>query len=406
MTNKLKEKQIIFFLNWVQGWERALTGGDRIWTELAKRWKTKTNLTIIGSEGALKIAEQNYVTGIEKIISSGNIKDKNNLSIFVLFKNTVKRIFLGNIALNKFLKNRRIDFLYSTSDFPADSLPAFFIKIRHPEIIWIAGYYLFVSPPWKADSPYKGKTALRGFVYWLSQIPTLFYIKHFADFVFVTSEPDVKKFITPKRDKNKIIVVRGGVDTSESKKYLRLKKDPIERKKYLACFVGRLHYQKGVLELIDIWKNVVKIKPQAKLAIIGNGPLEKEMKDKIAQLKLEKNIDLLGFKDGKEKYEIFKNSKTVVHPAIYDSGGMAAAEAMAWGLPGISFDLEALKTYYPKGMIKTPCFDLNQFAQNIINLDEDKILYKKISLQAIDLINSQWDWNKRAQDIFEKVFLC
>ena len=44
----------------------------------------------------------------------------------------------------------------------------------------------------------------------------------------------------------------------------------------------------------------------------------------------------------------------VVHPAIFDSGGMAAAEAMAWGLPGVSFDLPALKTYYPQGMIKNP----------------------------------------------------
>jgi len=33
---------------------------------------------------------------------------------------------------------------------------------------------------------------------------------------------------------------------------------------------------------------------------------------------------------------------------------MAAMEAMAWSLPGVCFDLEALKTYYPKGMVKVP----------------------------------------------------
>ena len=31
---------------------------------------------------------------------------------------------------------------------------------------------------------------------------------------------------------------------------------------------------------------------------------------------------------------------------------MAAAEAMAWGLPGVSFDLESLKTYYQKVWLK------------------------------------------------------
>ena len=50
---------------------------------------------------------------------------------------------------------------------------------------------------------------------------------------------------------------------------------------------------------------------------------------------------------------IFKDSKIVLHAAIYDSGGMAACEAMACELPGVSFDLPALKTCYPKGMFKT-----------------------------------------------------
>ena len=40
---------------------------------------------------------------------------------------------------------------------------------------------------------------------------------------------------------------------------------------------------------------------------------------------LAKNIELLGFKDGSEKYAVFKQSKIIVHPAIFDSGGMAAA---------------------------------------------------------------------------------
>jgi len=56
---------------------------------------------------------------------------------------------------------------------------------------------------------------------------------------------------------------------------------------------------------------------------------------------------------------------------------MSAAEAMAWGLPGVSFDLEALKTYYPKGMIKTPCFNHDKFAANIINLLSNQSLYQK-----------------------------
>jgi glycosyltransferase involved in cell wall biosynthesis len=79
---------------------------------------------------------------------------------------------------------------------------------------------------------------------------------------------------------------------------------------------------------------------------------------------------------------------------------MAASEAMAWGLPGVSFDLEALKTYYPKGMLKTSCFDTDEFAENILNLLSNPYQYKEMSLEALQLVHEEWEWNNRAKDIF------
>lgn len=87
-----------------------------------------------------------------------------------------------------------------------------------------------------------------------------------------------------------------------------------------------------------------------------------------------------------------------MHPAIYDSGGMAACEAMACGLPGVSFDLPALKTYYPKGMIKTPCYDLKAFAENILKLLADEKLYKRTAKDALEWAK-EWDWDKKAEDL-------
>ena len=46
----MQKKNIVFFLNWLQGNEEGLTGGDRIWLELARRWGKVHNITIIGSE--------------------------------------------------------------------------------------------------------------------------------------------------------------------------------------------------------------------------------------------------------------------------------------------------------------------------------------------------------------------
>ncbi len=143
--------------------------------------------------------------------------------------------------------------------------------------------------------------------------------------------------------------------------------------------------------------------------MIGAGsldnPIEKSVNVKIRQYGLMNNIDIFGFKDGQEKFEIFKQSKIILHPATYDSGGMAAAEGMAWGLPGVSFDLEALKSYYPKGMLKTELRNVEEFANNIIELLNNKDLYEKTSMDARSLIVDLWDWKKRSEFILDQIEL-
>ena len=395
-------KKIIFIANVDCG--EGMSGGKRIYFEFLRNWKKNFNIYFFGSVGTILQIKQHLKKNIKFIET--DTKDHPNLySVHGLFIHYLRRLIFG---INSIKKNGPIinqaDYIYSVSDFYPDFVPALYAKLKNPKIKWIAAYYLFASSPFANDSPYKGKNWLRGFLYWLMQRPSYWLVNKYADFVFVTSEPDVIKFITKKRDRSKIIVVQGGVDITESEKYLKsVNIISLDKRKYDACFVGRFHYQKGVLVLIDIWKKVCNKKKSAKLVMIGNGSLEHEVRQKIKKYSLENSIDLLGFKDGREKYDVFKQSKMILHPATYDSGGMAAAEGMAWGLPGVSFNLEALKTYYPKGMIKTNEGDIEGFAKNIINLLDDKILYQKIAEDARNLIIEVWDWNKRANIIFNLI---
>jgi len=372
-----------------------MSGGEKIVMEFSRCWAEKANIFLYTSNLGLHIWDNYRISNIKKIEI---MKYKGISNVLDYFRRAIVGAFkLRRIKLDLDYKN----IVYSASDFWPDSIPAFILKMKNSEIKWIAGFYLFAPRPWQKDSPYKGKRWFIGLFYWLTQLPIYWIVKRYADMIFVTSEPDVERFVTHKRERDKIVVVRGGVDTKPSEEYLNSGKViPLERRKYDACFVGRFHPQKGVLELVDIWKSICDRKPEAMLAMIGAGPLENEVKEKIAKLRLQDNIELLGFKDGEEKYKIFKQSKVVVHPATYDSGGMAAAEAMAWGLPGVSFDLEALKTYYPKGMLKTQCYSLETFAENINKLLEDKELYNKISQDAISQIK-EWDWNNNAHRILE-----
>ncbi|MFH1062541.1 MAG: glycosyltransferase [Candidatus Omnitrophota bacterium] len=400
-------KQECFFIANNNIGDSGLSGGCRVFIELARYWKESLNLKMIATEEAITVCKNYGLGDLTFYRSSSKLGFKNVFTLRAVFANFFKKLTNGILFIlrNKCLfKNN--PWVYSVSDFYPDLIPAFLIKLINPKARWIAGYYLFAPAPWDKDSPYKGKDLFRGFLYWLSQRPTYWLVKNFADIVFVTSEPDKNKFITKTRDESKIFVIRGGVNIEASTAYLNSSKViPINKRKYDCCFVGRFHQQKGVLVLMEIWKKVIAVLPEAKLAMIGNGPLEENVKNKINEYKLNGNVDLFGFMDGEDKFNIFKQSKIVVHPATFDSGGMAAAEAMAWALPGISFDLEALKTYYPQGMIKVPKDDYNQFAAEIIKVLSNSDYYKIISGQARELIVEQWDWKKRAQLILEGLLI-
>jgi len=379
----------------------GLSGGDRIFTEFLKSWRHKGELTLVGAEEALALA-RTRVDGSVRLIQSDRKSPASEVSLWALFGHIVRRLLLGLRAVRRLADDLgACDVVYSVSDAYPDFFPALWLKRRFPEITWVAGYYLFAPPPWARDTPYKGRHALRGLLYWLMQRPSYWLVRRYADVVFVTSEPDVRPFVTRRRGSDRVLAVQGGVDITASEAYLTSGQViPVAQRRYDACFVGRFHFQKGVLILPAIWKRVCEKRPQARLAMIGVGQLEGAVRQKIADLGLAGAVDLLGFRDGAEKYEIFKQSKVIVHPATYDSGGMAAAEGMAWGLPGVSFDLESLKTYYPRGMVKVPCFDEQAFAAAILRLLDDEPSYRELAAAARALIVEVWDWRKRAEHAF------
>ena len=373
-----------------------MSGGDRIWIECAKRWSERRDIKInvLTTIEGLERAKYYGLSNVNYVILSSLRARKFGGVYFVYLLRMVKGIL---VAFKLSLPSGRTVF-FSSSDFVPDSIPAWAMKMRFRSSTWVAAFYLFAANPVGKESPYKGLHRLKGVFYSLYQMPVYLLIRKFADMVWVTSEPDRYKFTRKGRlSLQDIIAVRGGVDT----KTPNLVPEPA-RKSFDGVFIGRFHPQKGVLELIDIWRIVCEKQKSAKLAIIGAGELEGELRKKISDYGLVNNVVLFGFKDGLEKLRIFKDSKVVVHPAIYDSGGMAACEAMACGLPGVSFDLPALKSYYPKGMLKTPCFDLNAFAENILKLLNDTMLYKKTAEDALNWAR-EWDWDKRADELLSVV---
>lgn len=382
---------------------KGLSGSDRIFIELSRRLSKKYPITIhVWKEGYEICLSQN-------LKSDKNLKYKIlkvgfwcNLGFVICYFARIIQAIKEAIFLK--IPNDKSSICYSASEFWMDSLPALILKLRFPRIKWVAAWFQTAPNPLAGFTRGNRQTTYRlgAFYYWLMQFPMKPLIGRFADIVLVNNEEERKQF--PRLDKqNKVIVMLGAVNFKEIGNWIRLH-GFVGTKVYDAVFQGRFHPQKGVVELIEIWKLVTNKLPQAKLALIGDGPLMGDVKAKIENLGLSSNVKLFGYVfDGPQKYSIFARSKIVVHPAFYDSGGMAAAEAMAFGLPCIGFNLDSFRSYYPAGMIKVKIGDIEKFADAIIKLLTNEKERERVGEEARKMVMKDWNWDQRANLLIKNI---
>lgn len=367
----------------------SLSGGDRIMVECLRRWATEQRITVYGNEGARQLCDFYGVTGLEHVTWPADRWRRFGRPIWWAIQYFQACREVRRLQLDPAEKH----LIIATSEFQPNGIPALRLKRRYPHVPLVVAFYFF-APRWFSGEPGPGFwfTAYRPF-----QMYMLRRIMKEAEVILTTVEPDRELLLSWGRRPESVFAVLGGVDLSIP----RSVPEPAQ-KDFDAVFISRLHPQKGPMELLDVWKILLGRKPGARLAMIGSGPLEAQLKSKAQHLGLTPFVEFFGFRDGVEKYKIIKASKVVVYPAVYEVGGMASAEALACGLPGVSFDLPALRRYYPRGWLKAPPGDLAGLADCIYRLVTDEELYKRTSAEAL-AAGQEWDWNARAKAVWDSI---
>lgn len=136
-------------------------------------------------------------------------------------------------------------------------------------------------------------------------------------------------------------IVKNGI---QAKKYefneeLRLQKKEelgIDPKDFIIINVARFSEQKNHKFLLDIFYEILKMKKNSKLILIGEGPLENEIEDKIKTLSLSNKVLML--KKRKDINEILQVADVFVLPSLYEGLPLVGIEAQASGLPTVVSD--------------------------------------------------------------------
>ncbi len=140
-------------------------------------------------------------------------------------------------------------------------------------------------------------------------------------------------------DKGKVLVVNNGIDVdsySFNEKVRKEKRNELKLKDtdIVIGHIGRFVKQKNHEFLIDIFNELYKENNNYKLMLIGQGPLQDEMKQKVKDLGIEAAVMFLGQKNDANKY--YQAMDLFLFPSLYEGLGMVFVEAQSAALPSVA----------------------------------------------------------------------
>jgi glycosyltransferase involved in cell wall biosynthesis len=142
---------------------------------------------------------------------------------------------------------------------------------------------------------------------------------------------------------------------------------------YLLYF-GRLDwFQKGLDTLLDAMAILVRERAQTRLVVAGRGKDGDRLLERSRQLGLSDRIVFEGSVDDRRRAELLAGAQLLLMPSRFEGFGMAAAEAMAAGVPVVATTAGSLPQVVdpPQGGVLVPPEDAAAFAAAILQLLQD-----------------------------------
>ena len=230
-----------------------------------------------------------------------------------------------------------------------------------------------------------------------------FFTRYVADFYFACSKKaGIDRFGKKIVSSENFLVINNAIDTtkyvySEYKRQAMRKKMNIENQLIIGN-IGRFSRQKNHKFMIDVFKEIKKIREDAKLVLVGDGKLKRKIEKKVKEEKLEKDVIFTGvidyIPDILQAFDIF------LFPSFYEGLGIVAIEAQASGLITVCADSIPEETEVTKLVRKISLKKSAQFWAKIIN---ENIDYDRKNMYE-EIVKAQYDISS-AYKIIEEFYL-
>ena len=145
-------------------------------------------------------------------------------------------------------------------------------------------------------------------------------------------------------------------------------------------FIGRLVFYKNLDVVIYSFKEISQKLPEAKLLVVGDGPMRNGWERKVSELDLNKNIVFTGHVPEKKKIELLSKCSALLLPSIYEGFGLVLLEAFAMSKPVLVANTSPYDEIVDEGVdgFMVPAHDPNKWAEKILFLLSNKTICREM----------------------------
>jgi glycosyltransferase involved in cell wall biosynthesis len=181
---------------------------------------------------------------------------------------------------------------------------------------------------------------------------------------------------------------------------------PEQNKIYDVVWIGRVHRQKGIEDLLATLQFLNQRLKNFRALIVGN--VREELQVEIKKRGLESCVEFSGFiKEASEKFRLLKSSRVFLMPSHYESWGIVLAEALVSGVPVVAYDLPPYRPIFGDLVRYAPCFDLEAFQkvaeEQVLQMRAGENYLENMSLTQFERDNSFKSSQEKFLSALEKV---
>ena len=169
----------------------------------------------------------------------------------------------------------------------------------------------------------------------------------------------------------------------------------------IALTVGRFVNQKGHIYLIDAAGEIVKKYPQVVFMLLGDGPLENQLKLKVEKLNLSQHFVFAGMLNDLTNY--WAGADLMIHPSVEEPFGIAVLEGMRAGLPIVASRVGGIPEVVKENetaLLISPK-DSSSLATAVMKLLDDSPLLKKLGEEGRKRYERYFTYQKMIDEVEE-----